>query len=193
MTDKKPASREEALQYLVERFDEWPQVWHSTLPAPNGWGWCESQNGNICLVPIARANEITRADWLAAQSKSEAPVWKGEGLPPVGLKCICTPHNSIWGFPTVSDYIGHVLAYDYDYFWWHDGAETRITSRTDKVDFSPIKTDADRRRDDAMQKLSGMMKKVGTWDEIADRIIDAIDCGEIPGIVLEGKEHETRG
>ncbi len=160
MTNNKPASRDEALQWLVANVDEWPMDRKINYSAPAGWywHWLGSDPCGEWKLFSAVYFSIGQSDWLAAQSKSEAPVWNGEGLPPVGLQCICTPHNSTWGFPAVSDYTGHVLAYDADYFWWHDGSVIRITSRTDKVDFMPIKSEAERRRESAIDELRDLIE-----------------------------------
>ncbi|KAF1004383.1 MAG: hypothetical protein GAK36_00052 [Pseudomonas sp.] len=72
--------------------------------------------------------------------------WNGEGLPPVGTTCIVTPHNTNWGFERVEENRCRVLAYQYEFAWLHllnsDDSESFvfITTRTDKVDFTPFRT-----------------------------------------------------
>ncbi len=62
-------------------------------------------------------------------------------VPQVGEWCECRPHNDTWGFIGISVSFGSVRNFDGNYFWWRDYEGKYVTSRLDKVDFRPIKTD----------------------------------------------------
>jgi len=85
--------------------------------------------------------------------EDDQPVWNGEGRPPVGLDIIVTPHNNLWGFSSVDDFTGKVVAYDDDEFWFKLSNGVKIASRIDKVDFHPIRTEAERKREDIIDEL----------------------------------------
>lgn len=74
-------------------------------------------------------------------------------LPPVGFKCLVTPHNGLWGITRIGDYAGEVIHYD-------DGeqfvfkldtktidASSILVSRIDKVDFKPLDTRTEKQKE----------------------------------------------
>lgn len=72
-------------------------------------------------------------------------------LPPVGVKCIITPHNNLWGISRLDDYVGEVIYYEGETFVFKLDTKTLdsssvFVSRTDKVDFKPIDTRTDREK-----------------------------------------------
>lgn len=79
-------------------------------------------------------------DYLASQEDRYVREWDGAGLPPVGTRCIVTPHNEVWGFDCVDEYECVVRGYMGEYVWLENGSLNFITSRSDKVDFRPIRT-----------------------------------------------------
>lgn len=107
--------------------------------------------------------------------------WNGEGLPPVGVECIVTPNNTIWGFSIIADYQCKVLAY-HDDFVWVDLAGVPgvpIATRTDKVDFKPIRTPE---QIAAYERESGIKQLIEDtricnpgvmWRQMAETIYDA--------------------
>ncbi len=86
-----------------------------------------------------------RAQLASAESIDNSEEWNGEGLPPVGYRCVVTPHNSMWGFGSVDDRTGVVLMYKAESFVFAidtpdvcvHNADV-VVSRTDKADFSKI-------------------------------------------------------
>lgn len=100
-----------------------------------GEGWVQFGPGNDWMTQQL-AGVISRPEPVDTQ------VWTGEGLPPVGTVCIITPHNNIWGFSDVADYLCKVLAYHDDFVWVDlSGASgVPVATRTDKVDFKPART-----------------------------------------------------
>lgn len=133
-------------------------------------------------------NMVTRDQYEKALAASQKQAWDGEGLPPVGCECVVTPHNTAWGFSSVDNYTGRVLAYDGEDFWFAMLGGVKVTSRTDKVDFRPIKSEADKKRDAAIEAILSDMRTIpcdlSLRDEVAV-IYDAIAAGKIPGVKLE--------
>lgn len=129
---------------------------------------------------------VTAKEYESALSASQKPAWNGEGLPPVGCECVVTPHNTVWGFSSVDDYTGRVLAYDGEDFWFAMLGGVKVTSRTDKVDFRPIKSEADKKRDTAINNILTIIDCNGVDPKnSAIQIYDAIAAGKIPGVKLD--------
>ena len=130
--------------------------------------------------------KITQEQYESALAASQKPAWNGEGLPPVGCECVVTPHNTMWGFSSVDDYTGRVLAYDGEDFWFVMLGGVKVTSRTDKVDFRPIKSEADKKRDAAINNILTIIDCNGVDPKnSAIQIYDAIAAGKIPGVKLD--------
>jgi|LGVE01.1.fsa_nt_gb hypothetical protein len=131
-----------------------------------GIGWnpggeeCEVKKYNIVLVgdygdglELAHSlisnledDDYTEMTMDDIQAQLDTSVeWDGEGLPPVGYRCVVTPHNSMWGFGSVDDRTGVVLMYKAESFVFAidtpdvcvHGADV-VVSRTDKADFSKL-------------------------------------------------------
>lgn len=111
------------------------------------------------------------------------PIWNGEGLPPVGVECVLTPHNTRWGFSGSSPYRGVVVAYSGEDFWFKDSSNVNTVSRTDKVDFRPIRTEAERKREEAIDALIKADPSATTC--MINAIYNAISAGKIPGVELK--------
>lgn len=116
--------------------------------------------------------------------------WDGTGLPPVGTLCQITAHNNRWGFLGGASYKGVVVAYSGDDFWFKDANGTHTVSRTDKVDFHPIRTEAERKREESTEAMNIAWRARageehdGKLKSIYEIIYDAIAAGKIPGIRL---------
>lgn len=134
--------------------------------------------------------QIKKHEYEAALAASQHPVWNGEGLPPVGIECLVIPNDNLWGFTLCGNYRGKVIAYKGERFWFEVDFGEDIISRTDKVDFKPIQTEAERKRKETAQDMSNLFgngikidEKQGfgkTWFEL----YDAIAAGKIAGVKL---------
>lgn len=122
-------------------------------------------------------------DYPDAQYKPEPPVvWSGEGRPPVGTDCVVTPHNTQWGFDYIQPHRCRVLGYHHEAVWFveilADGSESMsfITSRTDKLDFTPYRTPeqvaSDKRIEAAQVWLKDIEEQYGK--EAADKCEDIL-------------------
>lgn len=112
--------------------------------------------------------------------------WNGEGLPPIGAECVVTPHNSLWGFSSVDNYTGKVLAYDGEDFWFVMLGGVKVASRTDKVDFSLPRTESESKIAKAKFQIAELCRKSSSNGHSADLIYNAIADGKIEGVKLEG-------
>ncbi|WP_318366659.1 hypothetical protein [Enterobacter sp.] len=174
------------------------------LPKRGGWPdgaeiICSHGNGHVYAyatkgrtsgrqLPIygCSGQAVTREEYESALAAAQ-PQWDGEGLPPVGFNIIVTPHNNLWGFSSVDDFIGKVVAYDGDEFWFKISNGVKIASRTDKVDFLPIRSEVDKKRDAAVDELSSVIdyRNGCSSKPLAGWLYDAIAAGKIPHVHIE--------
>lgn len=147
--------------------------------------WAYSSNGGLRGMSMHlhcyKHAIVTRDQYEAASAASQQPVWDGEGLPPVGVECEITAHNNRWGLLGGSIYKGSVIAYSGEEFWFKAVDGTSTITRTDKVDFRPIRTEANRKREEAIKALTEWISEGYSPTQIYDL---AIVKGEIPGVKL---------
>jgi hypothetical protein len=113
----------------------------------------------------------------------DVPEWDGDGLPPVGTVCMANLANG-WTDVKVA-YIGdeggcrEALVF-----------EIKSTKPAWADEFRPLRTEADRKRELAIEAILSDMRTIpcdlSLRDEVAV-IYDAIAAGKIPGVKLEGK------
>lgn len=115
--------------------------------------------------------------------------WNGDGLPPVGVEIE-------YKFAKVNYHTdfsrGKVLAYGaHNVFMEHWASKNEFIQPLDKIEFRPIRSQAQRKRDEAAQALCDAGGGNGKVDEKAGYgscwfdIYDSIAAGKIPGIKLE--------
>lgn len=102
-----------------------------------------------------------------------APVWNGDGLPPVGVECEYTkeslPGNE-WTQCTV-DYVGA------SFVVYRDCYGVELTGIIGDIKFRPIRSEADEKRDDRASAIDGFIsgfrgQKTGSNKELAYAITD---------------------
>lgn len=136
--------------------------------------------------------EVTREQYEAAITASQ-PQWNGEGLPPVGCECEWLDKNTQKWFPVLIKYqsswvIGIQEIKDGE----EDPVELSIDVLTDKerCKFRPIRSEADEKRQEAVQAMCDFKGNGVKCDESAGwgkawyELYDAIAAGEIPHIKL---------
>lgn len=115
-----------------------------------------------------------------SQQPPNAPVWDGEGLPPVGCEC---------EIARVADWMPVTIRFISDYHTiFKTLGGTEDCYQTCSLQFRPIRTVAERKREEALQALSKVLL-VAYSDDGDDsgteaHIYDAIAAGKIPGIRL---------
>lgn len=133
----------------------------------------------------AKADE--EADLNECIGQDAAPLWNGEGLPPVGVEIE-------YSFAKVNyrtDFSrGKVLAYGMqNVFMEHWASKNEFIQPLDKIEFRPIRSEADRKRDEAVEAIDRYMPEFipDTPNDYynAKKIYDAIAAGKIPGVKLE--------
>lgn len=124
------------------------------------------------------------ADLNECIGQDAAPVWSGEGLPPVGCECeVSVDGGRSWcTYKAINEKNGARLI--------EIGNFTEEFQNNNWI-FRPIRSEADRKRDEAVQALCDAGGGNGKVDEKAGYgscwfdIYDAIAAGEIPGVKLE--------
>ncbi len=110
------------------------------------------------------------------------PVWSGEGLPPVGCECeVRYRHGGAdWG-------VFKCVAVDSDVaFGWC--ADEPVTLPGDNYEFRPIRSEADKKREVAINAILDDMRTIPCDLDLRDEvavIYDAIAAGKIPGVKLD--------
>ncbi|AUR89480.1 hypothetical protein NVP1123O_51 [Vibrio phage 1.123.O._10N.286.48.F3] len=108
--------------------------------------------------------------------------WNGEGFPPVGVECVFTPDNTMWGFNFVEDFTGKVLHYEGEQFVFMIHHQTYkledsniVISRTDKGEFRPIETPEQKAEREIEEACIYLVKKApnplgGSWGNFPDSV-----------------------
>lgn len=113
--------------------------------------------------------------------QTTAPLWNGEGLPPVGCECEYSLNGGKTWWNCKVDYIvgtqGVVMLCD-----TFEGVQyVQFSSYGDALKFRPIRSEAERKRSDIIDALTNFTLRGDATD-----IYDAIAAGKIPGVKLEG-------
>lgn len=150
---------------------------------------------DIIAYRLHQTQEVTEADDEADLNEcigqDVAPEWSGDGLPPVGCECELKfkYHDSDVSWSTVAvlwqrdddtlvEYIENKLK----------NTILLIRNTSERVDFRPIRSEADKKRDEAVAQLNNFvaMGKFALDEDLAYAVYDAIAAGKIPGVKLEG-------
>lgn len=108
------------------------------------------------------------------------PSWDGMGLPPVGCECEYTKSSLKEWTACVIDYVGS------SFIVYRDCYGVELTGIICDIQFRPISSEADKRRDSVIEFITGAIDSHGV-DPLnsAKFIYDAIADGKIPGVKLE--------
>ena len=123
---------------------------------------------------------ITRDLYESALAESQKPAWDGSGLPPTGCECESKQFSQVdWTkFKVVAVCDGHVFGF------WGNGVSTALDSKM--WEFRPLRTEAERKRDAAIEAMQREADEGDNWIYSEHEIIyDAIAAGKIPGVKLE--------
>ncbi|WP_406549356.1 hypothetical protein ACETRY_10960 [Cronobacter malonaticus] len=123
---------------------------------------------------------VTPEQYEAALAAAQEPVWDGEGLPPVGCECeisVCggwEPGRIVFSDENIG--VAYVC-------------ESSLSPTLDCVSgfsalkhFRPIRSEADRRRDEIAKDINAAVDASGTLGHV---LYDAIAAGKIPHIRIE--------
>lgn len=126
---------------------------------------------------------IRRDSYEFALAASQKPAWNGEGVPPAGCECEYQykVHGSEWCRFECVAVDGKAV------FGWSNNTPVALQSNTHN--FRPLRTEAERKRDEAISEIGKASQLISNNKEqikhIAKHIYDAIAAGKIPGVKLE--------
>lgn len=151
------------------------------------YSWEHNWKGsNIIACRLHHPHEVAQneaeqeADLNECIGQAPAQVWNRDGLPPVGVEIE-------YNFAKVNyrtDFSrGKVLAYGaQNVFMEHLASRNEFIQPLDKIEFRPIRSEAERKRDAAVDAFN-CLSPIELSGELA---YDAIAAGKIPGVKLEG-------
>lgn len=133
-------------------------------------------NFNTTLADDYDSSIVTRDQYEAALAASQQPAWNGGVLPPIGTECevnragdwMCCRIEFISGMHVVMKMAGSEVC-------WQTCACT----------FRPLRTEAERKREDLKSAIAEICRQSASNGHSADLIYDAIAAGKIPGVKLE--------
>lgn len=140
-------------------------------------------NTLIAPAPFSSSELVTREQYEAALAASKAE-WDGEGLPPVGCECMVRGEIGDDGW-----YECKVIAHTF-----FDGYNCAVfqtestVSCSSEGNFRPIRSEADKKRDEAISSIKAMlMYDYGDDPRLNDAVIlyEAIAAGKIPHIRID--------
>lgn len=148
-------------------------------PARLEWcgGWRDAENDSRKRLTSTETDNANQQFESLATKQDEG--WNGEGLPPVGCQCElfdCEDWN-----PVIIKFVGDKyvvtertdLGYEVVYC---------VAERPER--FRPIRSEADRKREEAINEIASLIGR-GTFCDDAAGIYDAIADGKIPCVKLE--------
>lgn len=135
----------------------------SGIGAGSAYWECDGYSNDIIAYRLHQPQEAAQAktdeaDMNECIGQTSAPVWNGEGLPPVGVECEYKWQNDRWRIGKVC-YISKHTVLMLEIF---DEEESESAYGVCDVTFRPLHTEAERKREAAIEELTSVI------------------CGEIP-------------
>ena len=114
------------------------------------------------------------------------PVWGGEGLPPVGCECEFMKHM----LDAIPNWRRGIIKYvsEYTVVIVEALSHGEFVAHPRTCDFRPIRSEADKKREDALDAIYGAIasaERAHNRSDEADKVYEAIAAGKIPGVKLE--------
>ena len=125
----------------------------------------------------AKADE--EADLNECIGQDAAPVWSGEGQPPVGCECEFMKHT----LDAMPNWRRGIIKYvsEYTVVIVEALSPGEFVSHPRTCDFRPLRTKAERKRDEAVKSIM----LTGWCQAAAEEIYDLVAAGKVPGMKLE--------
>ena len=126
---------------------------------------------------------IHREEYESALTASQKPAWSGEGLPPVGCECEAKYRES----DSAEWFLFRCVGVDCGVAFGWAGKEAATLGKG-SYEFRPLRTEAEKKRDAAIEKIKEMLIfDYGDDPRVNDAtfIYDAIAEGKIPGVKLD--------
>lgn len=156
---------------------------HQTDWYGGDWGGGNWSNPFIDTIADDRHECIvSRKQYESALAASQKPAWNGGGLPPSGVECEARLrcNDAEWFF-------FRCVGVDCGVAFGWAGKEA-VTLGKGSYEFRPLRTEAERKRDAAVEKIKELlMFDYGDDPRVNDAtfIYDTIAAGKIPGVKLE--------
>lgn len=146
--------------------------------------WTADDNHSAVISMARYECEISKKE----TGKQSADEWNGEGLPPVGCECEYLDNNGKW-YPVIIKYASEqlvVISGATKILGVEQGTEIAKDIIIDKPQFRPLRTEAERKRDAAIEAMQREADEGDNWIYSEHEIIyDAIAAGKIPGVKLD--------
>lgn len=107
-----------------------------------------------------------------------APVWNGEGLPPVGVECEYSWAGEPWASGVIRYISKHTIIIETQA---DSTGDTECAYHPTDIKLRPFRTEADRKRDEAVKTIM----LTGWCQAAAEEIYDLVAAGKVPGMKLE--------
>ena len=139
--------------------------------------------GAMPLASDHKESIVTYWQYKAALSALQKPAWNGEDVPPVGCECEYQykVHGSEWCRFECVAVDGKAV------FGWSNN--TPVALQLNTHNFRPLRTEAERKRDEAISEIGKASQLISNNKEqikhIAKHIYDSIAAGKIPGVKLD--------
>lgn len=127
-------------------------------------------------------NMVTRNQYKSVLALSQMQSWNGEGMPPVGCEVEYISNGTSWGKVKVIGFDGEKIVIR------PSGEIYYAITPSNKDVFIPLRTEADKKRDAALDAIYGAIasaKREHNRSDEADEVYKAIAAGKIPGVKLE--------
>ncbi|WP_368526221.1 hypothetical protein [Enterobacter asburiae] len=125
---------------------------------------------------------VTREQYEAALAASK-PEWDGEGLPPVGCEFLFGTHQTKAKCIAVGRDVIFASTGNPDE---KDGFYEEFVISIHHSEFRPIRSEADKKRDESMRQLSHSLRAYGSvTEEQLNRLYNDIEAGFIPHIRID--------
>lgn len=150
------------------------------------------QGSNIIAYRLHKPQEAEQeeagdeADLNECIGQTPAPVWSGEGLPPVGCECEFMKHT----LDTVPNWRRGIIKYvsEYTVVIVEALSPGEFVAHPRTCDFRPLRSEDDKKREDALDAIYGAIasaERAHNRSDEADKVYEAIAAGKIPGVKLE--------
>lgn len=124
---------------------------------------------------------ITKEMYQSALAALQKPAWNGEGLPPVGCECEAKYRES----DSAEWFLFCCVGVDCGVAFGWAGKEA-VTLGKGSYEFRPLHTEAERKREAAVEAMQRESDEGDNWIYSEYEIIyDAIAAGKIPGVKLD--------
>ncbi len=132
-------------------------------------------------LDVSIENMVTRNQYKSVFALSQKPAWNGEGLPPAGCECEAKYRES----DSAEWFLFRCVGVDCGVAFGWAGKEAATLGKG-SYEFRPLRTEAEMKRDAAVEAMQRAADEGNNWIYSEYEIIyDAIAAGKIPGVKLD--------